>query len=529
MHSLNRDGWVGVIASLMLWTACGDSGDSTATEAGTSDGTTSTTTAATTTSTTTSDTTAAESTGTTSTSTSTSTTTSTTGPETSTGAPVCGDGVVDPGEGCDEGEGNADDAACTSACQPAACGDSLVQAGVEACDDGDADDTDECLATCALASCGDGVVHAGVEACDDGNAVDDDACTNTCALASCGDGLLQPGEECDDGNADDTDECLSTCLTPSCGDGFVHAGVEECDDGNADDADACLASCVAASCGDGFVQDGVEECDDGNADDADECLATCAAASCGDGFVQDGVEACDDGNVDDADGCTSACTSPRSCKEIKDAVPGAGDGVYTIDVDGMGGKAPFKVLCDMTTTGGGWTVVERSPFTQPVGRAFYNDVPINEADPANTRHRLAKGTMSDLIAGATDLRIDCRGTDYLVAPSTTLFNGSGGPNNCNNWTVVQYKEAQLKGHKVVDKKMCTWHVGKSEGCAGAWHIDEHAQVNYGCQGLPNFPWTGMAITTYSADIFANDPATLDAVSPVHDCHKSNSSRWVMLR
>ena len=331
------------------------------------------------------------------------------------------------------------------------------------------------------------------------------------------------------GNADDTDACLATCLNASCGDGFVHAGVEECDDANDIGTDACLATCVNAECGDGIVHEGVEECDDANDVDNDACRNTCKKAACGDGVVQMGEE-CDDGNMADADGCSSACTIPATCKDLLADVPAAKDGVYTIDTDGAGGKPAFKAYCDMTTAGGGWTVIERSPlgaFT--IGRAYYNDTPANQADPANQRFRYDKATMTSLQSLATDMRIDCRGQDYLLTAATNLYNGSAGPNNCNNWTVVTYKEAQLKGNKVMDKKICTWHVGKIEGCAGAWHIDEHAQVGYGCQGLPNFPWKGVAITSNSADIFSTDPGTLDGVQPVHDCHMPGAVRWTMLR
>jgi cysteine-rich repeat protein len=236
----------------------------------------------------------------------------TTGDATTTatgGEAVCGDGVVEGGEACDDGNQDETDA-CLSSCVAASCGDAIVQVGVEDCDDGNQDETDVCLNTCVAASCGDAIVGPG-EACDDGNQSNDDACTDACAVPTCGDGKPAPGEECDDGNADDTDACLSTCLTAACGDTKVQAGVEECDDGNAVDTDECTAACKAAACGDGVVQDMVEECDDGNAVDTDACTASCKAAACGDGIVQEGVEACDDGNVVDDDGCQADCTATK--------------------------------------------------------------------------------------------------------------------------------------------------------------------------------------------------------------------------
>jgi cysteine-rich repeat protein len=286
------------------------------------------------------------------------------------GGPECGNGVVEAGENCDDGN-TVDTDACLSTCVAASCGDGFVQAGVEDCDNGaDNSDTapDACRTSCENPACGDGVVDAG-ESCDDGNTVDTDACRNDCSVPTCGDGRLDAGEECDsgtansdttpdacrttcvnascgdavadtgeacdDGNANETDTCLSTCVAASCGDGFVHAGVEACDDGNTVDTDACLSTCVVASCGDGFVQAGVEACDDGNTVNTDACLSTCVVASCGDGIVYTGVEECDDGTANSdtvPDACRTTCVSASCGDGVVDAGEACDDG-NTIDTD----------------------------------------------------------------------------------------------------------------------------------------------------------------------------------------------------
>jgi len=53
----------------------------------------------------------------------------------------------------------------------------------------------------------------------------------------------------------------------------------------------------------------------------------------------------------------------RSCKEILSAGLSTGDGLYYIDPDGVGGQLPFRVYCDMSTSGGGWTRVAYSKGT----------------------------------------------------------------------------------------------------------------------------------------------------------------------
>jgi cysteine-rich repeat protein len=113
----------------------------------------------------------------------------------SSGGGSCGDGIVDPGEACDDGDAdNTDD--CTELCALAACGDGFIQpASAETCDDGVAnDDTAACLSSCVAAKCGDGLVWAGVEACDDANADETDACTAACKAPSCMDGQKNGGE-----------------------------------------------------------------------------------------------------------------------------------------------------------------------------------------------------------------------------------------------------------------------------------------------------------------------------------------------
>jgi fibro-slime domain-containing protein len=250
-----------------------------------------------------------------------------------------GGGTPDGGPPPDGGGSGSSDSGPT-----AGCGDGIVQRG-EACDDGNTRDSDGCAADCSQ-------IDPGYRCPDPGQ---------PCRVASvCGNGLLELGEQCDDRNLRDGDGCTATCaLVPGwtctlpgirctaarCGDGIV-AGFEQCDDGNGNAGDGCSIVCQleagstcptagmpcrATTCGDG-VTEGTEECDDQNNNLGDGCDPLCRAeprcsngvcmAVCGDGVIQS-TEACDDGNLQSDDGCSAACAVEPgfTCSPVRASEP----------------------------------------------------------------------------------------------------------------------------------------------------------------------------------------------------------------
>jgi cysteine-rich repeat protein len=229
------------------------------------------------------------------------------------------------------------------------CGDGIIERA-EGCDDGNTDSGDGCSASCQI--------EANWECPDEGK-----PCKN---MAVCGNGKLTSNETCDDGNTDDDDGCSGDCKTitegwtcpvpgkkciPACGDGRI-IKPETCDDGNASSGDGCSVTCqtepgydckepgkacIKSECGNGKVETG-ELCDCGTDatklpggckavnglfyGDGTGCSKTCTKepscldttsgktracdAICGDGNV-DPNEECDDGNQADGDGCSSKC------------------------------------------------------------------------------------------------------------------------------------------------------------------------------------------------------------------------------
>jgi len=244
-----------------------------------------------------------------------------------------------------DGDGWGDDDDTTAACS---------EPSGYTVDGGDCDDSDAAISYDATELC-DGVDNdcdGTIDENDAGDALtwyaDDDGdgygdASDTTAACAQPTGYLSDDSDCEDGDAAINPGATETCnaIDDDC-DGTI-------DEDDASDAltwyeDADLdgygdASSTTVACGEptGYVEVDTD-CDDG-----DDAINPGASESC------NGVDDDCDGTVDDGVlGSGSACTA-EDCSEILADDPSATDGWYDLDLG--------SYYCDMTTDGGGWTLV----------------------------------------------------------------------------------------------------------------------------------------------------------------------------
>ena len=232
--------------------------------------------------------------------------------------PVCGNGVVEKGEECDNGSRNGPNTGCERDCTFSCLPHDPVRGNAH-CDPhdpckgtGTCDVTHVCVLSAGLP---DGEDCGGGKLCRDG----------ACQQPVCGDGIVEAGEECDDGVNDGSQGCDSSCHfvcvsndpARNCAPADPCEGTSTCNDAThlcsprtpEGDGTSCGGAgevcaggrCIASSCA--------------SAGDCTPCGAgsickagACVASACGDG-CRDATagEQCDDGNLVNLDGCDSHC------------------------------------------------------------------------------------------------------------------------------------------------------------------------------------------------------------------------------
>ena len=365
--------------------------------------------------------------------------------------PVCGNGIVEGSEVCDDGN-TADGDGCNAACSSdESCGNGVIDEGIsETCDDGNLLGGDGCSADCASdETCGNGVIDlAKGETCDDNNLESGDGCSANCqSNESCGNSVTDSGtsppEECDAGPAgsavcevncttafcgdltvnslrgetcdagpNGSAQCDTNCTAAVCGDGTLNTlRGEQCDDGNSTTTDACI-SCKNAVCGDGFVRAGTEQCDDANANVTDACTVNCKAAFCGDGFVRAGVEQCDGGP-----GCNASCKFDPRVYLVTDPA-------MLINQTSVCSPSVVYDSCTIQPTGFSW--VDSSPFT-PSSITIELDTGVNCVGPETLSTNLNGGSSGSFTTGQA--QCTCTPVNFLTSwsfsnPGTYVVGGT---------------------------------------------------------------------------------------------------------
>lgn len=178
--------------------------------------------------------------------------------------PTCGNGLVDEGEQCDDGQNGDDNDGCRDDCNyscrnaasdcentPGDCRRPVCEAvtpGMVCRWETDPDDLPEDDNSCTIDSCnGSEPVHTDRDdgyPCENGSGSDGDYCKQgACVDPVCGDSVRGPNEQCDDGDDESDDGCSSDCMLESCGNSELDTG-EDCDDGaNGDADDGCDDTC----------------------------------------------------------------------------------------------------------------------------------------------------------------------------------------------------------------------------------------------------------------------------------------------
>jgi hypothetical protein len=141
---------------------------------------------------------------------------------------------------------------------------------------------------------------------------------------------------------------------------------------------------------------------------------------------------------------TSALTASSSAYAIKQAYPASPDGYYWIKNSHINGGTPFQVYADMTTDGGGWTLIMCN--ANNAGWTYENAIMLNPASPS-------MNSDYSIIGWADYIKKAASGFQYMIDANTR--NSSGGIWTANGaYTFLKGDNSQ--NNITINVKFGTW-------------------------------------------------------------------------
>lgn len=184
-----------------------------------------------------------------------------------------------------------------------------------------------------------------------------------------------------------------------------------------------------------------------------------------------------------------------SCKDIYDNNPASinVDGSYYIDPDGTGGNTAYECNCDMTTDGGGWTLVENT-------------------GPKRTVNRVAASSGTNpvpLAVGSDFTKLSDDDINLIRGDYSTSIMRVERPNGAFSGNVIYFKQDRVLNSTATNgtTSIKTYHTSYADALSNA-----NTQTGLGNYGSAFDSWTGgtsgfQIIFSYSSEGFISNGAS----------------------